>query len=802
MWFSKEILTLREISKIKSPKIIPTIEKKDKKPSKGVSFVLFIRKLCTNKDEEGAVQVTEELKPEELMGIEMPEMIEENKIMDEKDTIEEKNWGQQFKEIAERQEELEKSIKSNIELEKELEISYEELNKDLESIQEVQLEPKILQELITCKHLQNLNSSNQTKNKWLKAVFRRFSHGVVRKGGKPWMTLSDLRHFLRLSGMKTYISNVNCDLLYVRLTRVVDKESMTKVRVKLDFKIFSEVLFKQLGKLIFGSLSYEDAEKKVFSEVIYPNLVSNLPYLNKYCPLQFSIQDDNQFERIQLYEENKQEPRNYDMPIYEGKFVEDQSLFINHTPSQHVLSIISGKDVIQKSEIFIKQAVIKKIEKPKFIFCEKIIERFSKGVGRCIRGILSCMGKGFDLCFYWLMPTSKSSEEMLSQKKSSNTELISEKPESPSWEVICNIIVTSFYSADKEARENINEKHPQLQFNLSNIIGIIGHLLEIFSFSSVGFLKQVGWIYGSSLSKASSAVLADNDYWVQTYWICFSSSLIFFILVFPAIKYIKKGRLGLNEDLTTANFPKFQFFLSKLISLFGKTMYLTILSSMLSSFSCVYENNNWRLLRNSQIICFSNDHEMYFILGLLSLLLYYPFATLLFPNIAFQNKALDIKFDTTYLVLESQGKVVIAAVAAFFAVERYIWLQLTVSICVSGVLLILNLKLKPCLIKSYNMWKAGGFVVPIWVCSCGLLNYYSGQNVLAICLLIVGVGVILGVLLALHRKLYGFKWLSRLKSKKKFTKGKEIYEISRSGGKTIDGHSRSELNMTSQVYNN
>jgi hypothetical protein len=192
---------------------------------------------------------------------------------------------------------------------------------------------------------------------------------------------------------------------------------------------------------------------------------------------------------------------------------------------------------------------------------------------------------------------------------------------------------------------------------------------------------------------------------------------------------------------------------------------------------------------------------MYFILGILSLLIYYPFATLLFPNIAFQNKALDIKFDTTYLVLESQGKVVIAAVAAFFAVERYIWLQLIVSIFVSGVLLILNLKLKPCLIKSYNMWKAGGFVIPIWVCSCGLLNYYSGQNLLALCLLITGIGVILGVLLALHRKLYGFNWLSRLNSKRKYTRSKKVFEESKNHEKAIDGHSRSELNITGQTYN-
>ena len=244
----------------------------------------------------------------------------------------------------------------------------------------------------------------------------------------------------------------------------------------------------------------------------------------------------------------------------------------------------------------------------------------------------------------------------------------------------------------------------------------------------------------------------------------------------PAFRRIKKGRLGLNDDLTVASFPAGQFFLTKFISIFGKTFYLTVLASMLSVFSCTYSNNNWHLLRDSSLVCFSSQHTIYFVLAIFILLFYYPLATLLYPNIAFQDKALDLKFDTTYLVIESQGKVVIAGFYAFFAKEEYIWLQLIVSISVSIILFALCLKMKPCLIKSYNLWKAGGFIIPIWICTCGLINYYSEDTILPIVLLVTGLGIALGAIIGINGKIYGFSFIRKLKHLKTVIQGIEIIE--------------------------
>lgn len=104
------------------------------------------------------------------------------------------------------------------------------------------------------------------------------------------------------------------------------------------------------------------------------------------------------------------------------------------------------------------------------------------------------------------------------------------------------------------------------------------------------------------------------------------------------------------------------------------------------------------------------------------MLLYYPAATLLLPNLQYQDKTLDLKFDTSYIVAESQGKLIIAGVAAFFAKEKYILLQLGISFIVCLILAIITIFAKPCLVKSYNIWKAGGYCIAAWACGWAFLN--------------------------------------------------------------------------------
>jgi hypothetical protein len=185
---------------------------------------------------------------------------------------------------------------------------------------------------------------------------------------------------------------------------------------------------------------------------------------------------------------------------------------------------------------------------------------------------------------------------------------------------------------------------------------------------------------------------------------------------------------------------------------------MTIMKTELDALSCVYleADSSWVLIRNQDIVCFSSTHAVYFCLSILAIIIYYPLATLLYPTIQYQNKGLDLKYDTTYVVLESQGKLAIVGFAAFLPREKYIKMQLIVCICVTCILGLIVAKAKPCLVKSYNLWKAGGFFLVAWCAFWALMNVVSGGQLFCLVLLVVGVALIAVGLGVLQYKLYGW----------------------------------------------
>ena len=60
----------------------------------------------------------------------------------------------------------------------------------------------------------------------------------------------------------------------------------------------------------------------------------------------------------------------------------------------------------------------------------------------------------------------------------------------------------------------------------------------------------------------------------------------------------------------------------------------------------------------------------------IGLILYYPAATFMDPNLQFVDKTLDIKFAPTYLIFLCQGKLMIAGAAVFFPYVSHLPLQL------------------------------------------------------------------------------------------------------------------------------
>lgn len=331
--------------------------------------------------------------------------------------------------------------------------------------------------------------------------------------------------------------------------------------------------------------------------------------------------------------------------------------------------------------------------------------------------------------------------------------ILTERRNSPEWSEIASILVSSMQSYLTQAKKKLESVHiTRLEPNFTNAIGLLGQIIEMYTIVSIAFSSEVNWLDQSPSD--STFFLTSEKYWKSAFWSAFVLSFLFFFLVRIGLKLLGKGMLGLNPDKSIAKFPSWQFFLSKSLSLLGDVFYLIIVRILLSAFACEEKNSAWTVINAPDLTCFSIAHSTYLITATFALLFYYPTATLLYPNLQYQDKALDLKFDTTFLVLESQSKLLIAGFAAFFNSD-FLWLQLAVVILVAGFLSAWCWLQKPCIIVSVNTWKTGGYIGIIWICIWALVNKYAkNMKLIAFIMMVAGVICIIILLVIIQFTVY------------------------------------------------
>jgi hypothetical protein len=379
-----------------------------------------------------------------------------------------------------------------------------------------------------------------------------------------------------------------------------------------------------------------------------------------------------------------------------------------------------------------------KEEQPSSSKCDSCLTKTIVCLSKVPWLVLKCLRS----CFAFLFSCINSSPELMESSDSEQLNDTNEaafdetengarrnRKESPEWSEIVHLTVEWFQELLEEARKLASSTTVMI-FNTTNIIAILSHGFEVITFSAVAFDVQVGWFSGGSgMSKGSEVVLAQNDYFEATFWTVFAITIIFGVLAYPALKLAKQGKLGMMENNQKAAFPSWRFVLGKLVMILAKSLYFTVMKALLDVFACREVNGDWVVLRNSDMVCFSSAHLPLVFCSMLSIVLYYPTATLLYPNLQYQDKSLDIKYDTTFLVIESQGKLILSAFSAFFASELYLTLKLIVYIVVCTVLTVICVFVKPCIVKSYNLWKAGGYAAACWCCCWALVNYTTAESV-------------------------------------------------------------------------
>lgn len=250
---------------------------------------------------------------------------------------------------------------------------------------------------------------------------------------------------------------------------------------------------------------------------------------------------------------------------------------------------------------------------------------------------------------------------------------------------------------------------------------------------------------------------------------CFGIVVVFLGMSIKAVRYINEGRFGLTESGLPAGFPTPMFFFTNIYKLLSLTVFSFVMQTIYDTFDCTwFATPPFTLFRDSSIQCLTGMHNVYVVVAIVSLAVYYPISAYVSPNFQFAEKSLDLKYKPSYLVLYFQCKLIlVVAQVLLTSTPQNHTLELIYIGVILAVLVVLAftvLRNQPCLIKWFNYLDALLFLLGLVINAAGLALYLSGERIICIA---VG-GVLCAVLIG------GTAWLLKVKF---FSKAAETTEV-------------------------
>ena len=232
------------------------------------------------------------------------------------------------------------------------------------------------------------------------------------------------------------------------------------------------------------------------------------------------------------------------------------------------------------------------------------------------------------------------------------------------------------------------------------------------------------------------------------FWISVAIALTYPFYAIKAIRALKENRLGLDasgKKITKCFSPDgiYNFVLNAV----NDYLYFGMMFVLISVFACridEFQNvstdtngtHNVKYILMADVIydknmtgyvhapmeCFAFSqptHLVYMAASTVALLSFYPLATLLAPNFQFNNKALDVKFDQTFLIMEHQAELMMAGFSIFYqdSWRAVLIPQLCICLCLSGF----NYRLQPCLVQSLNKFRTATYLCAAHSCVSSIL---------------------------------------------------------------------------------
>eukprot|EP01016_Furgasonia_blochmanni_P038283 TRINITY_DN4607_c0_g1_i1.p1 TRINITY_DN4607_c0_g1~~TRINITY_DN4607_c0_g1_i1.p1 ORF type:complete len:501 (+),score=67.90 TRINITY_DN4607_c0_g1_i1:3-1505(+) len=165
---------------------------------------------------------------------------------------------------------------------------------------------------------------------------------------------------------------------------------------------------------------------------------------------------------------------------------------------------------------------------------------------------------------------------------------------------------------------------------------------------------------------------------------------------------------------------------------------MKMMRGFIDPLSCNYNRAPWTLYVDATVVCNSIEHTLLLLLAIGGLLMYYPLQTFLYPNMQFLKKSCDIKYDTTFVVILSQFKLIISGLASFFPEDNGLIFQLITATTLMAILGFFNKFTKPNQVKTMVPFETAAFFATAWMSFSALIVCLTRITPLGIASLVCG----------------------------------------------------------------
>ena len=554
--------------------------------------------------------------------------------------------------------------------------------------------PKLDEEKIKLNQLSQLFSrdimsmvSDMSKRKdWLGCIFDILANEPDEVINEKWMSEITFLLLLKHSGInENLISDKRMKMLYFFITM------QDRLR-PLNQKLFINEALPQLAEIIFPNIDKVKREKIIIVDYMSINLQKNFHTF--------------------ISELQSQDSKNIESDPFRKNLLKTITKDVKCSQRDD-LSIYMVKDTSKDSETALNEI---QSSKPEFTLIRS--------------GFYFWFIKKGEKLLKFFQRSSQKLESLLKNLYLKKQEPTIEKPEIiddtqrelQTFEEVNNFIQKKIDEtrAHQEVKLETLEK---ISFSFPNLITIFTKTLEVYQLSSIGLKKEVSWnIFREPLARSSDVMLIENNpYFIPVFWVTFSVAICYVPVAWYSKSKIILGGIGKDAQGEKQKITTAEGFRKLVIIIAGSQFYMFIIKSQLSVFACNLEEEP-PVLWNTNIVCYETLHVAHFFCAIACIFVYYPIATFIYPMLQFNDSKLQIKFQTTFVIILSQTKLIITALTVFLPYQYYLKYQLVLA---SGALLFLFIYFtveKPCLVTKVNIWMSAGYFMAFLTNFMGFIN--------------------------------------------------------------------------------